>query len=357
MFLGLGVGAYAAAIFHLMTHAFFKACLFLGSGSVIHTMEHAEHASGGHRDYNAMQDMRNMGGLLAHMPKTGYTFIIATTALAGIPLTAGFFSKDEILWSATLGGHVSLFWIVGVLAAGMTAFYMTRQVILTFFGDFRGGEKMESHLHESPATMTVPLIILAVGSILAGYVGLPFGFSKIGPFLEPALNAGTAVFEEAHHASVAVELAFMAVSVSVAFFSIFLAYKMYWNKPEGDEAVTAAWPGVHRVLYNKYFVDEVYDAKVVGGTLAGARALHAFDAEVVDGIVNGAAKTTLVIADVSNLADAGLVDGAVNAVWKILASVSGSFSRLQTGVWQNYALMMLIGVGALIGFFYFYLWT
>ncbi len=357
MFLGLGVGAYAAAIFHLMTHAFFKACLFLGSGSVIHTMEHAEHASGGHRDYNAMQDMRNMGGLLAHMPKTGYTFIIATTALAGIPLTAGFFSKDEILWSATLGGHVSLFWIVGVLAAGMTAFYMTRQVILTFFGEFRGGEKMESHLHESPATMTVPLIILAVGSILAGYVGLPFGFSKIGPFLEPALNAGTAVFEEAHHASVAVELAFMAVSVSVAFFSIFLAYKMYWNKPEGDEAVTAAWPGVHRVLYNKYFVDEVYDAKVVGGTLAGARALHAFDAEVVDGIVNGAAKTTLVIADVSNLADAGLVDGAVNAVWKILASVSGSFSRLQTGVLQNYALMMLIGVGALIGFFYFYLWT
>ena len=357
MFLGLGVGAYAAAIFHLMTHAFFKACLFLGSGSVIHTMEHAEHASGGHRDYNAMQDMRNMGGLLAHMPKTGYTFIIATTALAGIPLTAGFFSKDEILWSATLGGHVSLFWIVGVLAAGMTAFYMTRQVILTFFGDFRGGEKMESHLHESPATMTVPLIILAVGSILAGYVGLPFGLSKIGPFLEPALNAGTAVFEEAHHALVAVELAFMAVSVSVAFFSIFLAYKMYWNKPEGDEAVTAAWPGVHRVLYNKYFVDEVYDAKVVGGTLAGARALHAFDAEVVDGIVNGAAKTTLVIADVSNLADAGLVDGAVNAVWKILASVSGSFSRLQTGVLQNYALMMLIGVGALIGFFYFYLWT
>ena len=357
MFLGLGVGAYAAAIFHLMTHAFFKACLFLGSGSVIHTMEHAEHASGGHRDYNAMQDMRNMGGLLAHMPKTGYTFIIATTALAGIPLTAGFFSKDEILWSATHGGHVSLFWIVGVLAAGMTAFYMTRQVILTFFGEFRGGEKMESHLHESPATMTVPLIILALGSILAGYVGLPFGLSKIGPFLEPALRAGTAVFEEAHHASAAVELAFMAVSVSVAFFSIFLAYKMYWNKPEGDKAVTAAWPGVHRVLYNKYFVDEVYDATAVGGTLAGARALHAFDVEVVDGIVNGAAKTTLVIADVSNLADAGLVDGAVNAVWKILASVSGSFSRLQTGVLQNYALMMLIGVGALIGFFYFYLWT
>ena len=357
MFLGLGVGAYAAAIFHLMTHAFFKACLFLGSGSVIHTMEHAEHASGGHRDYNAMQDMRNMGGLLKHMPKTGYTFIIATTALAGIPLTAGFFSKDEILWSATQGGHITVLWMVGVLAAGMTAFYMTRQVILTFFGDFRGGEKMESHLHESPSTMTTPLVFLAVGSILAGYVGLPFGYSMIGPFLEPALLAGTAAAEEAHHASVAVEVGFMAVSVSLAFFSIFLAYKMYWNKPEGDKVVSAGWPGVHRLLYNKYFVDEVYDATVVGGTLAGARGLHAFDAEVVDGIVNGVAKTTLLTADMSNLADAGLVDGAVNAVWKILASFSKSFSRLQTGLLQNYALMMLIGVGALIGFFYFYLWT
>ncbi len=357
MFLGLGMGAYAAAIFHLMTHAFFKACLFLGSGSVIHTMEHAEHASGGHRDYTEMQDMRNMGGLLKHMPKTGWTFIIATTALAGIPLTAGFFSKDEILWSATHGGHVTLFWIVGVIAAGMTAFYMTRQVILTFFGEFRGGEKMASHLHESPSSMTIPLMVLAVGSIVAGYVGLPFGASLIGPFLAPALNAGMPIEAEAHHASVAVELMFMGASVLVGLCAIFLAYRMYWGKPEGDKAVSEGWPGVYRTLYNKYFVDEIYGATVVDGTLGGASALNAFDAEVVDGAVNGAAKLTLGVSDLSNLADASLVDGLVNAVWKVLAGVSNGLRHLQTGVLQNYALMMMVGIGALIGFFYYYLWT
>jgi NADH-quinone oxidoreductase subunit L len=357
MFLGLGVGAYAAAIFHLMTHAFFKACLFLGSGSVIHTMEHAEHASGGHRDYTEMQDMRNMGGLLKYMPRTGWTFIVATTALAGIPFTAGFFSKDEILWSATHGGHVTLFWIVGVIAAGMTAFYMTRQVILTFFGEFRGGEKMASHLHESPSSMTIPLIVLAVGSILAGYVGLPFGASLIGPFLAPALNAGMPIEAEAHHASVAVELMFMAGSVLVGLAAIFLAYRMYWGKPDGDKAVSEGYPGIYRTLYNKYFVDEIYGASVVDGTLEGAKGLHWIDANVVDGAVNGAAELTLGVSELSNLADASLVDGLVNAVWKILASISAGFRQLQTGVLQNYALMMLVGIGALIGFFYYYLWT
>ena len=357
MFLGLGVGAYAAAIFHLMTHAFFKACLFLGSGSVIHTMEHAEHASGGRRDYTEMQDMRNMGGLLKVMPKTGWTFIIATTALAGIPLTSGFFSKDEILWSATKGGHVNLFWIIGVIAAGMTAFYMTRQVILTFFGEFRGGEKMAEHLHESPSSMTIPLIVLALGAILAGYVGLPFGASLIGPFLDPALNAGMPVEAEVHHASVGVELAFMGTSVLVGLGAIFLAYRRYWGKPEGDKPFATAWPGVYRTLYNKYFVDELYGATVVRGTLGGAKGLYTFDAEVVDGVVNGAAKVTLGVADMSNLADAGLVDGAVDLVWKVLAWLSNAFRQLQTGVLQNYALMMLVGIGALIGFFYFYLWT
>jgi NADH-quinone oxidoreductase subunit L len=357
MFLGLGVGAYAAAIFHLMTHAFFKACLFLGSGSVIHTMEHAEHASGGHRDYTEMQDMRNMGGLLKYMPRTGWTFIVATTALAGIPFTAGFFSKDEILWSATHGGHVTLFWIVGVIAAGMTAFYMTRQVILTFFGEFRGGEKMASYLHESPSSMTIPLIVLAVGSILAGYVGLPFGASLIGPFLAPALNAGMPIEAEAHHASVAVELMFMAGSVLVGLAAIFLAYRMYWGKPDGDKAVSEGYPGIYRTLYNKYFVDEIYGASVVDGTLEGAKGLHWIDANVVDGAVNGAAELTLGVSELSNLADASLVDGLVNAVWKILASISAGFRQLQTGVLQNYALMMLVGIGALIGFFYYYLWT
>ncbi len=138
-------------------------------------MEHAEHAAGGHRHYTEMQDMRNMGGLFAHMPWTARTFIVATIAIAGIPPLAGFVSKDEILWRATGGGHVTPLWIVAALAAGMTAFYMTRQVILTFFGKFRGGEKMEHHLHEAPPVMWVPLVVLAVGSIFAG-------FRRLAPF-------------------------------------------------------------------------------------------------------------------------------------------------------------------------------
>ena len=357
MFLALGVGAFAAAIFHLMTHAFFKACLFLGSGSVIHTMEHAEHASGGHRDYTEMQDMRNMGGLKKYMPKTYWTYLLSTLAIAGIFPFAGFFSKDAILWGASHEGQFTLLWLIAVAAAGMTAFYMFRQVFLTFFGDFRGGNEMESHLHESANSMTVPLIVLAVGSVTAGFVGIPAGLSLIDPFLAPALAAGGEVAEAEHHASLAVELLFMALSLAVAGAGIFLAWKMYRNNPDGDQGFIQAWPGFHRLVYNKYFVDEVYDATVVGGTLSGARGLHAFDAEVVDGVVNGVAKTTLLSADLSNLADEGLVDGAVNAVWKILASFSKAFSRLQTGLLQNYALMMLIGLGSLIGFFYFYLWT
>ena len=357
MFLGLGVGAFGAAIFHLMTHAFFKACLFLGSGSVIHSMEHAEHESGGHRDYSEMQDMRNMGGLKKFMPRTHITYFLSTLAIAGIFPFAGFFSKDEILWAASHEGHVTLLWIAAVIAAGMTAFYMFRQFYLTFHGSFRGGEAMQSHLHESPSSMTIPLVVLAIGACVAGLVGIPFGYSLIGPFLQPALDAGMKVQHEIHHAAVSVEIAFMSVSLLVATGGIFLARKMYRGDPHGDKAIMEGWPAIHRLLYNKYFVDEVYQSTVVGGTLSGARGLHSFDVKVVDGAVNGAAKVTLGTADASYLADTSLVDGAVNALWKILASFSQSFRRLQTGVLQNYALMMLIGIFALISYFYFYLWN
>jgi NADH-quinone oxidoreductase subunit L len=361
MFLGCGVGAFAAAIFHLMTHAFFKACLFLGSGSVIHAMEHAEHGSGGHRHYTEMQDMRNMGGLYSHLPWTARTFIVATIAIAGIPPLAGFVSKDEILWSATRGGHVTLVWILGAIAAGMTAFYMSRQVILTFFGKFRGGEKMESHLHESPPVMWVPLVVLAVGSVFAGFLGWPHflgGANRIEAFLEPGIMAGTeAVAEAAHEASAAVEWTFMLISVAIAVFGIFFAYRTYWGKPKGDEVWAKGWPSLYRLLYNKYYVDEIYGATVVAGTVGGAEGLSKIDAEVVDGLVNGAATFTVGSADLSNLADASLVDGAVNAVWRILAEVSAVFRRIQTGVIQNYALMMLFGIGVLVGFFYLYFWS
>jgi NADH-quinone oxidoreductase subunit L len=335
------------------------ACLFLGSGSVIHAMEHAEHETGGHRNYTEMQDMRNMGGLYRYMPKTGLTFMIATAAIAGVPLTAGFFSKDEILWKAWSGshGHWAL-WLIGVLAAGMTAFYMGRQVLMTFFGKFRGGDKMESHLHESPAVMTWPLVLLAAGSILAGYVGVPHAFgglNRIEGFLEPAIMAGThaPAAEAAHHAGASTEILFALISIAIAGAGLFLAYTFYVRRPEKPKAMAEAWPGTYDVLYNKYYVDELYDRSFVRGTLNGAEGMSTFDANVVDGAVNGTAWGTVFASEGSNLFDMNFVDGAVNGLGSILTTLSGIFRRVQTGLVQNYALVMLVGIFVLVGLFYF----
>ena len=349
MFLGAGVGAFAAAIFHLMTHAFFKACLFLGSGSVIHTMEHAEHASGGHRHYTEMQDMRNMGGLLRHMPRTAWTFMIATVAIAGIPPLAGFFSKDEILWKTFEGGHFAL-WALAAAAAAMTAFYMSRQVIMTFWGDFRGGAAMEKHLHESAPSMTVPLIILAAGSVVAGFVGVPAalgGANRIEHFLEPAIYAGGHGPAPIPHASYAVEYALMGLSVALAAAGIFYAYRRYWTGPTRDAALAGS--RAYRTLLNKYYVDEIYDATAVSGTVRGGEGLYRFDQKVVDGAVNGSASLTRLSGDLSDLSDQNLVDRAVNLVAEILAAASTRFRRLQTGLFQNYALLMLFAVVLLAG--------
>jgi len=349
MFLGAGVGAFAAAIFHLMTHAFFKACLFLGSGSVIHTMEHAEHASGGHRHYTEMQDMRNMGGLARYMPRTAYTFMIATVAIAGIPPLAGFFSKDEILWKTFEGGHFAL-WALAAAAAAMTAFYMSRQVIMTFWGDFRGGAAMEKHLHESAPSMTVPLIILAAGSVVAGFVGVPAalgGANRIEHFLEPAIYAGGHGPAPIPHASYAVEYALMALSVALAAAGIFYAYRRYWTGPTRDSALAGS--RAYRTLLNKYYVDEIYDATAVRGTVRGGEGLFRFDQKVVDGAVNGSASLTRLTGDLSDLSDQNLVDRAVNLVAEILAAASTRFRRLQTGLFQNYALLMLFAVVLLAG--------
>ena len=349
MFLGAGVGAFAAAIFHLMTHAFFKACLFLGSGSVIHTMEHAEHASGGHRHYTEMQDMRNMGGLARYMPRTAYTFMIATVAIAGIPPLAGFFSKDEILWKTFEGGHFAL-WALAAAAAAMTAFYMSRQVIMTFWGDFRGGAAMEKHLHESAPSMTVPLIILAAGSVVAGFVGVPAalgGANRIEHFLEPAIYAGGHGPAPIPHASYAVEYALMALSVALAAAGIFFAYRRYWTGPTRDSALAGS--RAYRTLLNKYYVDEIYDATAVQGTVRGGEGLFRFDQKVVDGGVNGSASLTRLFGDLSDLSDQNLVDRAVNLVAEILAAASTRFRRLQTGLFQNYALLMLFAVVLLAG--------
>ena len=349
MFLGAGVGAFAAAIFHLMTHAFFKACLFLGSGSVIHTMEHAEHASGGHRHYTEMQDMRNMGGLVRYLPRTAYTFMIATVAIAGIPPLAGFFSKDEILWKTFEHGHFAL-WGLAAAAAAMTAFYMSRQVIMTFWGKFRGGAEMEKHLHESAPSMTVPLIILAAGSVVAGFVGVPAalgGANRIEHFLEPAIYAGGHGPAPIPHASYAVEYALMALSVALAAGGIWFAYRRYWASPTRDSALAGS--GAYRTLLNKYYVDEIYDATAVQGAVRGGEGLYRFDQKVVDGAVNGSAALTRLSGDLSDLSDQNLVDRAVNLVAEILAAASTRFRRLQTGLFQNYALLMLFAVLLLAG--------
>ncbi|MFQ5527453.1 MAG: NADH-quinone oxidoreductase subunit L, partial [Thermoanaerobaculia bacterium] len=260
MFLAAGVGAYAVAIFHLGTHAFFKALLFLGSGSVIHAM-------------SGEQDMTRMGGLKKALPVTYLTMLIGTLAIAGVPGLAGFFSKDQILaavWAA--GGSSKVLWVVGLVTAGLTALYMFRLVFMTFTGEFRGTEEQQAHLHESPKVMTIPLIILAVGSVVAGYVGLPklgeFDWNVFGHYLEPVVaRVGHAGLSEhgAHHASVLTELVLMALSVAVAGFGIWMAWTLYAKGRglTGGQSWAQRFPGVHKLLENKYWVDEAYDASVV----------------------------------------------------------------------------------------------
>ena len=283
MFLAAGVGAYTTAIFHLGTHAFFKALLFLGSGSVIHAM-------GGE------QDMRKMGGLARALPWTWWTFLVGTLAISGVPGLSGFFSKDQILAAAFEARPI--LWAVGLVTAGLTAFYMFRALLLTFTGSFRGTDEQREHLHESPPVMTVPLAILAVGAALAGWIGIPrlghFDYNLFDRFLSPVVArvGGHGAAGEEHHLSLALELGLMALSVAVAGLGIFLAWRIYGagRGLAGGEAWARRYPALHRLLVNKYWVDEAYDRH--GRTRReGSRALAAgtrSDAKVVDGVgVNG----------------------------------------------------------------------
>jgi NADH-quinone oxidoreductase subunit L len=353
MFLACGVGAFAAGVFHLATHAFFKALLFLGSGSVIHGM-------------SGEQDMRSMGGLKTKMPWTHRTMLVGCVAIAGIPPLAGFFSKDEILWSAfRIGGYGRVVWAVGLVTAAMTAFYMFRLYHLTFSGKFRGTPEQEHHLHESPSSMVVPLQVLAVGSILVGLLGVPavlFGNNWIEHFLHP-------VFADAHHAleevfataspGPGVEMALMVASVFLAATSIFVATRFYKVAPEVPARLAASWAGVHRVLLHKYYVDELYGKLFVRGlALGGGSALYATDRYLVDGGdgevgpglgVNGLAWLCRdIVARLSNFWDKWVVDGAVNLTGFVLDNLSYLFRAVQNGLVQSYALSMLIGLFVLI---------
>ena len=404
MFTAMGVGAFSAGAFHLMTHAFFKALLFLGSGSVIHAM-------GGE------QDMRRMGGLKKYLPVTFATMMVGTLAISGIVPLSGFFSKDEILFQAFV--HNKAIWVIAVITAAMTAFYMYRLMSMTFFGGYRGpawetashaavataGAHRVAHPadphahgqahkddhevshgpaephddaggghghgpwhgpHESPTPMTFPLMALAVGAIVAGLVGIPAaigGGNAIEKFLEPSFTAQHTTEEAARvaepaeaaepHVSRNVEIGLMGLSLLVAISGILIARKFYVTSPEISENLAERWAGPHRVLSNKYYVDELYDATVISGTFAAGNGLWAVDRNVVDGVVNGSGWFTIISAWFSGLADRTIVDGLVNLVGRICEEGSFWFRKIQTGLVQNYALLMLFGVFAFVSIYLF----
>ncbi len=303
MFLALGVGAPIAAMFHLITHAFFKALLFLGSGSVIHGI-------------GDVQDMRRMGGLRTKMPITYWTMVIAGGALSALPPLAGFWSKDEILGSAFKNGY-PLLWGVGVLTGGLTAFYVTRAIWLTFHGQPRD-RHLYDHAHESPRVMTVPLLVLAAGSVLVGFIGFPPDNGFLHAFLRPAVetaHAGQALESGTNWAEF---LVLAAVSTTVGVAAILLGLSMYARGRPDPAAVSRAAGPYYDVLVNKYYVDEVYDRRLVDLMKAFAGAAWAFDIHIIDGLVN-------------------------RLGWAIKLG-GGALRRVQTGVVGNYAFSIVAGL-------------
>jgi NADH-quinone oxidoreductase subunit L len=369
MFLALGVGAFAAGVFHVFTHAFFKALLFLGAGSVIHAM-------------SGEQDMRNMGALSSKIPITFRAMFIATLAIAGIPPFAGFFSKDEILWQTwtSEGGAYRILWGIGYLTALMTAFYMFRLIYLTSFSKPRMSHEVEHHIHESPKSMTVPLIILALMSVFAGFLGWPHslgGSDRFARYLDPVFARGEAHMfveqgkagqlaagekEEEHTSST--EYLLMFLSVGAAGLGWFMAGRSYGDADKGyTEPLAAAAPPVYKTLLNKYYVDEGYDYVFTGrrklgntrlGVLGLGEASSWFDTHVVDGLVNFAGWLTRATATFSSWWDKWIIDGiGVNGPPTIARMLSYPARLLEWGLVQWYALVMTAG---LVGFVFYYVY-
>ena len=330
MFLAVGVGAFSAGIFHLMTHAFFKGLLFLGAGSAMHAL-------------SGELDMRNMGGLRKKAPITFWTFLAATLAIAGIPGFSGFFSKDEILWQSfsSCHGH-PLLWLVGAVAAGMTAFYMFRLAFVTFFGECRASAEVRKHIHESPPIMTVPLIILGVLSVIGGYIGIPHvlgGRNYFHEFLAPVLGghpapASHALFPLAQPAyagggamegggSAGLEITLMVLSVIVALIGIGIAYYLYIKNPEVPKMLVQRFKRLYTIVFNKYYVDELYEACFVNTTKKiGTFFWREFDD--------------------------GVVDRTVNVVGRFMLWCGSVLRNIQTGQVQGYALGILLGAVVVI---------
>jgi NADH-quinone oxidoreductase subunit L len=341
MFLAMGVGAYTAGIFHLYTHAFFKALLFLGSGAVIHALA-------------GEQDLRRMGGLRKQLPLTYWTFVIGALAIAGVPGFAGFFSKDEILYRTFAGGH-TLLWAVGLLTSLLTAIYMFRLVYLAFHGQNQGALSAPSapnapsahgapgasgahgaHVHDAPPAMAVALVLLAVGSVLAGYVGVPHAFggsNRIEQFLEPSFTARAEAREAEHDESTAategLERALAGVSSVVALAGIGLATYFFLKNRRAADSVAARFSGLHRLLEHKYYVDEIYDAAIV-------RPIRIVSE---DGLWKGV--------------DVRVIDGSVNGVGEVVDMGAEVLRRAQTGSVRVYAASLFLGVVLILGY---YLW-
>ena len=340
MFAALGVGAFVGGIFHLMTHAFFKALLFLGSGSVIMAMHHE-------------QDMMKMGGLKKYLPWTYATMFVGTVAIAGIPPFSGFFSKDEILWRAW-SNHHPVIWFLLWIGAGMTAFYMFRLLFLTFFGKERMDDHTKHHLKESPKNVVYPLAALAVLSTVGGLVGFPAWTgiaNRFEHFLEPVLRLPESYGHAVHH-SAGEEILFTVLSVAIAAVGIYLAYRFYILRPGLADRVTAKIKGLYRLVFNKYYVDELYDALFVNRTKDLGNACFWVDSKFVDGAVNGTAATTRGTATVSRLFDKYVVDGLVNLVGWINMLLNRIATSFQTGYIQRYALMAIFGIVVIILIYY-----
>ncbi|MCY4570871.1 MAG: NADH-quinone oxidoreductase subunit L, partial [Candidatus Poribacteria bacterium] len=305
MFLGVGVGAYASGVFHLVTHAFFKGLMFLTAGSVMHAMANE-------------LDMRKMGGLRSKMPITHWTFLVGALAIAGFPFLSGFWSKDEILHSAW--GSSPIIYAIGLVTAFLTAFYMFRLIFVTFYGESRVDSDVASHLHESPPIMWVPLAILAIPSAL---IGLLLGWGGHDSWFHHFTKG---VFPEAHHEASGNVILFMAISSVVGLAGIAFAWSRYREKTPSDEPTNA----LHKLLANKYYVDEVYNALIVQPIKNGSHYL------------------------LWRIVDNGIIDGIVNGVGSIIRFIGGTLRRLQTGLVQVYIVSMVFGIVLFLAYYLFF---
>ncbi len=334
MFLACGVGAFTAGIFHLMTHAFFKGLLFLAAGSVIHAM-------------SGEQDMQKMGALGGKIRTTYFTMLTATLAIAGIPPLAGFFSKDEILAHAFERSHA--LWLVGWITAGMTSFYMFRLIFLTFKGKSRVDHEVEHHIHESPKSMLIPLVILAVLSLVGGWIGIGGRFEQ---FLEPVM-ARPAVETGVATANAGNERTLMIASVAIAAAGIGLAWFLYLKRTELPGRIAKNLGGFYKLVYHKYYVDEIYDALIVNRTKDLGLALGTFDRVVIDGAgVNGAGWLTRFLSRLSIWWDTWIVDGSVRLGAWCVWLLSFPVRMIQDGLVQSNMLLIVLG---LMGFLAYYI--